>query len=97
VAQYNSVVTSKTPAWSRVARQLFLKDAGNVCHNSAVFLHVNAGRIKYDSSITSRYSGVISKNNGNAGHEYKLSIDYKRTTEKQRRYSEQAEIFFNIL
>ena len=61
------------------------------------FLHVNASRTKCDSTITSHYSGVISKNNGNAGHEYKLSIDYKRTMEKQRRYSEQAEIFFNIL
>jgi hypothetical protein len=60
------------------------------------FLYVNAGRTKYDSAITSRYSGVISKNNGSAGHEYKLSIDYKRTMEKRKRCSEQAEIFFNI-
>jgi hypothetical protein len=49
------------------------------------FLYVNAGRTKYDSAITSRYSGVISKNNDSARHEDKLSIDYKRRMmEKQK-------------
>jgi hypothetical protein len=34
--------------------------------------------------LPSHYSGVISKNNDNAGNEYKLSINYKRAMEKQK-------------
>jgi hypothetical protein len=60
------------------------------------FLYVNACRIKYDASITSRYSSVISENNGCVGHKYKLSIDYKGTMERQEMCTEQAKVFFII-
>jgi hypothetical protein len=60
------------------------------------FLYINAGRIKYGAAITSRYSSVISENNGCIGHKYKLSIDYKGTTERQKICTEQAKVFFII-
>jgi hypothetical protein len=60
------------------------------------FLNINAGRIKYDRSITSRCSSVISENNGCIGHKYKMSIDYKGTMERKKICTEQAEVFFTI-
>jgi hypothetical protein len=48
------------------------------------FLKVNAGRIKCDRSITSRYSSDVSENNGCIVHKYKLSIDYKGMMERQK-------------
>jgi hypothetical protein len=60
------------------------------------FLHVNVGITKYDSAITSHYSGVIYKNNGNAGNEYKLSINYKRTMEKQKGETQNKPKFSSI-
>jgi guanylate kinase len=47
---------------------------------------------KYDTTITSRYSSVISENNGCIGHKYKLSIDYKGTMKRQEMRTEQAEV-----
>jgi hypothetical protein len=60
------------------------------------FLYVNVGRIKYNRSIASRYSSVISENNDCIGHKYNLSIDYKGTMERQETCTEQAEVFFII-
>jgi hypothetical protein len=60
------------------------------------FIYINAGRIKYDTAITSRYSSVISENNGCVGHKYKLSIDYKGTMERQEMCTEQAKVFLII-
>jgi hypothetical protein len=93
VAQYNSAVTSKTPTWSRAARQLFLKKRWQ-CITQPV-LHVNA-RTKCDSAITSHYSGVASKNNDNTGNEYKLSIDYKRAMEKKKKDTQNKPNFSSI-
>jgi hypothetical protein len=52
--------------------------------------------LKYNTTITSRYSSVISKNNGCVEHKYKLSIEYKGTMERQEMCTEQAEVFFII-
>jgi hypothetical protein len=48
------------------------------------FLYINTSRIKYDTTITNRYSSVISENNVCVGHKYKLSIDYKGTMEREK-------------
>jgi hypothetical protein len=37
--------------------------------------------LKRDTTIASHYLGVIPENNGYVGHKYKLTIDYKNTTE----------------
>jgi hypothetical protein len=52
--------------------------------------------LKCDTTIASHYSSVISENNGYVGHKYKLSIDYKRTMERQEMCTKRAEIFFII-
>ena len=52
--------------------------------------------LKYDTTITSRYSSVISENNGYVEHKYKLSIEYKGTRERQEMCMEQAKVFFII-
>jgi hypothetical protein len=81
MAQYSSVVASKTPMQSSIIRLLPLKTPAVT---QSFFLYVNEGRIKYDATITSRYSSDISENNGCVGHKYKLSIDYKGTMERQK-------------
>jgi hypothetical protein len=52
--------------------------------------------LKYDTTISSRYSSVISENNGCVEHKYKLSIEYKGTMERKEMYTEQAKVFFII-
>jgi hypothetical protein len=91
MAQHSSVVASETPMQSSVIRLLPLKTPAVT---QPFFLFVNAG--KYDTAITSRYSSVISENNGCVGHKYNLSIDYKGTMERQKICTEQAEVFFII-
>jgi hypothetical protein len=87
------LLQSKTLTSLRTIRLLPLKTPAVT---QSFFLYVNAGRIKYDAAITSRYSNVISENNGCVGHKYKLSTDYKRTMERQEMITEQAEVFFII-
>ena len=52
--------------------------------------------LKCDTAIASHYSSVISENNDYVGHKYKLSIDYKRTMERQEMCTKWAEILFII-
>jgi hypothetical protein len=103
IAKHHSAVTSKTSASSTVTPKtpmqssiILLITSGDTNSNSAVFLYVNAGRIKYDSAITSHYSSVICKNNDYVGCKYKLSNDYKGTMGKRKICAEQAKVFFII-
>jgi hypothetical protein len=93
MAQHSSVVASKTPMQSSIIR---LSPLNTPTITQSFFLYINAGKIKYDATITSRYSSVISENNDCVGHKYKLSIDYKGTMERQEMCTEQAEVFFII-
>jgi hypothetical protein len=61
------------------------------------FLYINAGRTKYDATITSRYSSVISKNNDCVGHKYKLSIDYKGTMERAKDMHRTSQSFLHYI
>jgi hypothetical protein len=91
MAQHSSDVASKTVMQSSIIRLLPLKAPAVT---QPFFLYVNAG--KYNAAITSRYSSVISENNGCVGHKYKLSINYKGTMERQKICTEQAKVFFII-
>jgi hypothetical protein len=93
MAQHSLTVASKTPMQSSIIQLLPLKTPAVT---QPFFLYVNTGRIKYDATITSRYSSVISENNGCVVHKYKMSIDYKGTMERQEMCTEQAEVFFII-
>jgi hypothetical protein len=93
VAQKDSAVTSKTPSSPKTIRLLPLKTP---TVNQPFFLYEYAGGIKCGAAFASRYSSIVSKNNGYIKHKYNRSTDYKGTMEKQEMHTEPAEVFFII-
>jgi hypothetical protein len=52
--------------------------------------------LKCGATIASRYSSIVSKNNGYIKHKYNRSTDYKGTMEKQEMHTKRVEVFFII-